>query len=159
MRLYLSSFRIGDHQERLLARWAGDRRRGRQDRDPRSARHAKMTTMRQDIRELVALGPLPREEAVVAGDVSQEQYMLWGERIERITPPVTDEEARALAKIFPPDGTAFGVAWTVLHLIETAPHWPLEDVLATNPPNEWIARLKRRIENAAVQHDGAHRRS
>lgn len=104
--------------------------------------------MRQEVRELATLGPLPLEERVVGGDLTEEEYNRWADRIQRITSPVSDDEARALASIFPPEGSAFGVAWTVLHLIETAPHWPLADVLAANPSNEWIDRLRRRLENA-----------
>ncbi|HEV7690448.1 MAG TPA: hypothetical protein VGO52_06490 [Hyphomonadaceae bacterium] len=66
--------------------------------------------------------------------------------VKTIAKPVSDDDARALAKLFGPD-ECFGFGWTVLHLIETAPGWPLPDVLAM-PKNEWIERLKKRVENA-----------
>ena len=37
----------------------------------------------------------------------------------------------------------FGLAWSLLHAIETAPGWPLMDVLS-NADNEWIERLRER---------------
>jgi hypothetical protein len=40
--------------------------------------------------------------------------------LEKITKPVSDEEAQALLDPFGPDD-CFGMAWTVLHMIETAP--------------------------------------
>jgi hypothetical protein len=92
---------------------------------------------------------MPREE-----DATEEQVANY----ERVLPPlakqkpVTDEEARVLASLFPPEGTLFGVAWELLHLIETAPHWPLADVLDTNPETEWIARLRKRVENT-IEHE------
>lgn len=106
--------------------------------------------VRQEIEELAALGPLPLEERVVAGEVTEEQLIRWERLILRIAGPVTDEEARILASLFPTEGTAFGLAWSLLHLIETAPHWPLADVLETTPRTEWIERLRRRIENAEL---------
>ena len=63
--------------------------------------------------------------------------------LRRIAPPLTDDEARLLVTIFGPDDY-FGAAWTVLHLVESAPGWPLYDCLA-NVSNEWIARLQKRV--------------
>lgn len=37
----------------------------------------------------------------------------------------------------------FGLAWSMLHLIETSPNWPLADVLS-DFSNEWIYRLRER---------------
>lgn len=60
-------------------------------------------------------------------------------KIER---PISNDDARALATIFGPDD-CFDLAWTLLHIIETVPDWPLEDVL-NDASNEWIDRLKQR---------------
>ncbi len=100
--------------------------------------------MRQQVRELVALGPLPADD--VAEEDELEQYHQLLESVYRAK-PVTDEEARALVKLFPPDGdTCFGLAWTLVHLVETAPGWPLADCLAGD--GEWLRRLHNRAENA-----------
>jgi hypothetical protein len=80
--------------------------------------------IRPEVREVVALGALPAE------DVAEQQDLEHRERLVRaITRPVTDDEARALLAVFGPDD-CYGLAWTVLHLIETAPGWPLEDAPA-----------------------------
>lgn len=39
--------------------------------------------------------------------------------------------------------SCFGLAWSLLHLIETSPNWPLADVLS-NCSNEWAVRLHER---------------
>ncbi|MEU0382903.1 hypothetical protein [Streptomyces chartreusis] len=51
--------------------------------------------------------------------------------LERIPKPVTDDEAQALATLFGPDN-CFGLAWTLLHLIETAPGARLRPVHGAN---------------------------
>ena len=59
-----------------------------------------------------------------------------------IKKPVTDEEANVLAGLFGCDDF-FGMGWTLLHLIETAPNWSAEAYLE-NAGNEWVQRLKDR---------------
>jgi hypothetical protein len=97
--------------------------------------------MRDSVAKLVALGPLPAADA--AEDSQLKEYE---ELLERISPPVTDQEARALARLFGPDD-CYGLAWTLLHLVETAPGWPLRDVLES-PDNEWLDRLRLRAQRA-----------
>jgi hypothetical protein len=57
--------------------------------------------------------------------------------------PVTDEEVCELVKLFGPDD-CFGLAWTLLHSIETAPVWPIESAL-DGQEGEWIDRLCERV--------------
>ena len=45
--------------------------------------------------------------------------------------------------MFGPDD-CFGAAWTLLHLIETAPNWPQEPL--EDNGNEWLQMLNRRAE-------------
>jgi len=87
--------------------------------------------------ELVKLGPLPSSVKPDAVGLQKFQTLL-----ERVDQPISNDDARALVNLFGPDD-CFGLAWTLLHLIETAPGWPLEDVLERSG-NEWIERLKRR---------------
>jgi hypothetical protein len=47
-----------------------------------------------------------------------------------------------LVKLFGPDD-CLGLAWTLLHLIETAPGWPVESALV-GLEGEWIDRLRER---------------
>ena len=97
--------------------------------------------MRPVILALAKLGPLP------AGDINTDVDVIeqYGNLLDSITKPLTDEEARILVTLFGPDD-CFGLAWTLLHLIETAPSWPIEACL--HGDNEWVVRLKRRVENA-----------
>jgi hypothetical protein len=93
--------------------------------------------VREEVQRFVALGPLVGErEEVEGGDAALElqEKLLLG-----IPTPVTDEEAVLLLSSFGPDG-CFGLAWTLLHKIETAPHSPVR----TKPPasaNEWVRLL------------------
>ena len=102
-------------------------------------------TVRPIIRELAALGQFPLEEGA-----SEEQVTRYETALRHIAGPVTDEEARVLAALFPTRGSTFGLAWQLVHLIESAPNWPLADVLESNPANEWIAHLRRTVENTKV---------
>lgn len=101
--------------------------------------------MRSEVIELGKLGPLPSSKSVLAnpdGEALVKKYQTLIESIER---PVTDAEARVLIRILGADN-CFGLQWPLVHLIETAPNWPLSDCLADSG-NEWIATLKQRIEN------------
>jgi hypothetical protein len=74
--------------------------------------------MRKAVEDFIALGPLPESSAVSESDLDRRVALL-----NAISRPVTDEEALALAQSFGPD-ECFGVAWSLLHLIETAPSHP-----------------------------------
>lgn len=96
-----------------------------------------MTNIRDEIIELDALGPLPSEDGV---DI--ELLRRYETLINAITRPVTDDEARVLVNLFGSDG-CFGLASTLMHLIETAPRWPLEDCLRVQD-NEWKVEMRNR---------------
>jgi hypothetical protein len=66
------------------------------------------------------------------------------EQLSKVQTPITDEEASALVKLLGPDD-CFGLAWTMVHLIETAPGWPLESALV-GLKDEWIDRLRERAK-------------
>ena len=95
--------------------------------------------MRKEVQELTNLGPLPDCEAV-----EEEQLKRYESLLSSITPPVSDAEARSLVPLFGPD-ECYGLAWTLLHLIETAPGWPLRDCLQ-NIDISWHERLLLRAE-------------
>jgi hypothetical protein len=99
--------------------------------------------MRQAVLELIKLGPLPASSGADVFEIE-----LFEESLEGITKPVSDDEARAMVKLFGPDD-CFGLAWTMLHLIESAPGWPLLDSLAGSE-NEWVQRLRSRADNAEI---------
>lgn len=75
--------------------------------------------IRPQVSAFVALGELPSERGEpdeALGD-AVERAEAFLDLIER---PVTDEEAHVLAECFGED-VCFGLAWSLLHLIETAP--------------------------------------
>jgi len=82
--------------------------------------------MRTEIVELSKLGPLPASDKASVALVKKFQDL-----IESIESPVSDKEARALITLFGPD-ECFGLAWTLLHLIESAPGWPIMDSLESS---------------------------
>jgi len=96
--------------------------------------------IRSEIVELVKLGRFPASLDVVSETMGRQEALL-----RRIVPPVNDDEARELIKLFGPDDY-FGGAWTVLHLVESATHWPLWDCLSYES-NEWIVRLRQRLRS------------
>jgi len=62
--------------------------------------------------------------------------------------PLTDEQVKAFVGLLGPDD-AHGVAWSLLHVIEAAPGRGIKECLQ-NVENEWVARLKRSVENAQL---------
>lgn len=99
--------------------------------------------MRPEVMELVSLGPLAASDAVDMKVLKKQE-----ELIRNLVKPATDEEARALVKIFGPD-ESFGLAWALVHFIESAPGWPLLDSLG-NTDNEWVGHLRQAAINAGL---------
>ena len=98
--------------------------------------------MRTTVIQLAMLGPMPASD-----DENAEAWLMNAEKhLDALEEPATDNEARLVAKLFGPDD-CFGAAWALIHFIESAPGWPLQDVLDL-PPNEWIELLQIRIDNA-----------
>lgn len=96
--------------------------------------------IRQTVADFLAAGPLPDE------DQSVEAIQRSQDLLECIQGPVTDEEAAALLAGFGPDD-CYGLAWTLLHLIETAPRAQTAEYPADSD-NPWVQLLRRRVENA-----------
>jgi hypothetical protein len=95
--------------------------------------------MRTLVTQLVALGQLPSEQEAAAPQVQEFEQV-----IQKIAPPLTKEEALALLSVFGQDG-CFGLAWSLLHLIETAPGWPYPEarLRAANP---WVKSMLERAK-------------
>jgi hypothetical protein len=79
--------------------------------------------VRTAVRNVVALGRLPAENSATVDRVRQFERAL-----RSIEPPLTDAEAEALVPLFGPDN-CFGLSWTLVYLIESAPSWPIEACL------------------------------
>ncbi|MFI6207114.1 hypothetical protein ACIBAI_12010 [Streptomyces sp. NPDC051041] len=100
-------------------------------------------TIRDEVREFYRLGPLPSEQD---DSVSDETFEELERMLHAIEAPVTDEEARLLLGSFGEDN-CFGMAWTLLHLVESAP----SPAVTSQPPegsNMWIENLWIRYRNA-----------
>jgi hypothetical protein len=94
--------------------------------------------MRPEVEQLIRIGPLPASSSDIA-TIKQ-----WQRAVEKITPPLSDEEATALAGLFPPiEDECYGLAWTLVHLVESAPHWPLKECLQDGA-NPWIVGFRQR---------------
>jgi hypothetical protein len=95
--------------------------------------------MQQAVSALLGLGPLSGSAAATV-----QTMQAFEEQLSKVRTPITDEEARALVRLFGPDD-CLGLAWTLLHLIETAPGWPVESVLS-GLEGEWGERLRERAQ-------------
>jgi len=98
----------------------------------------------KEIEDMRALGSLPPEDGADINILKK-----YDKLYRAITKPITDEEARVLVTLFGPDG-CFGAASALMHLIETAPGWPLKECLLKQD-NEWVIELRNRcIRNGLV---------
>jgi len=93
--------------------------------------------MQDAINALLRLESLPSSATATVSTVQT-----FEEQLSKVKAPVTEEEACALVQLFGPDD-CFGLAWILLHLIETAPGWPIESALH-GQEGEWIDRLRKR---------------
>lgn len=94
--------------------------------------------IRAEVQNLVEMGPMPSSD----GDATQIERFQTA--LLAISPPISQEEARVLLQCFGPDD-CFGLAWSLVHLIETAPGKTPE-----SPPsdsNEWVQLLWERSQN------------
>jgi len=102
-----------------------------------------VNAIRPEFRQLVELGSLPSTEVATA---SPARLIALQRVLERIAKPVSMDEAAALTRLFGPD-ESFGLAWALVHLIESAPGWPRLDVLPVSD-NEWVQLLRDRASRA-----------
>jgi hypothetical protein len=95
--------------------------------------------VRDEFRELVELGPLPAGDAL-----GHEQARQYTEVIDRLPGPPTADEAAALVGLLPPDeSTSFGLAWSLVHTVESSPEWPVWEAL--DGRNWWRTLLRERL--------------
>lgn len=99
--------------------------------------------MREQVQALEALGPFPSDQLAAQAEVARYEQLLMS-----IEEPVTDEEARVLCRLFGPDDL-FGLSWQLVHLVESAPGWPLDECLKGDA--EWQSLLRTRLGNARPQ--------
>ena len=99
--------------------------------------------MQKPVLDLITLGTLPPESSATVNQLEVIEALVLS-----IEKPITDQEAEALVSVFGGDG-CFGIAWSVLHLIETAPSWPIKRCL-TKSENIWVEMLIERSKNAGL---------
>lgn len=87
--------------------------------------------MRNAVAQLVALGKFPSEATASASSVQVFESLLM-----TIDPPLTKDEALAVLDAFG-DDSSFGLAWSLLHLVETTPGWPYVEAHRKNS-NPWV---------------------
>ena len=90
--------------------------------------------IRKEIAELVSLGEFPSSENATQEDLDRRAHLL-----SKISMPVSSDEAEALMSCFGPDDCYEG-AWTLLHLIETAPSLPLATKSLLDK-SEWLTMV------------------
>jgi hypothetical protein len=93
--------------------------------------------MQPAVETLIQLGPLPDSQHATEEALNYLQQLLTS-----VWTPITDEEAVALSQLFGPDD-CFGIAWSLVHLIETSPGWPSPDVI-NRAGGHWIELLRER---------------
>lgn len=115
--------------------------------------------MRPEVMRLVALGPLPLEDDERPLEQSLALLEEYARNLSGLEPPATDAEALALLAVFNPDedDSCFGLAWSLLHFIETAPSWPGPPATSAigqaiklrlqGAEEPWLHRLWQRILN------------
>jgi hypothetical protein len=103
-------------------------------------------TLRRQVADLIALGAMPASEDTSVSTVAEFQ-----QKITALQTPLTTEEARALLPVFGTDDY-FGLAWTLLHRVETAP----DPVVAEEPyanANWWVRLLWDRYQRWLASRD------
>jgi hypothetical protein len=100
--------------------------------------------VRAEFERLIALGRLPTD-----ADLDDEIAKPYVEAIDALSERPTAEEAAALLDVLPADkSTSFGLAWSIVHAIESSPEWPVWSVL--DDRNWWVTYLRQRCERAGL---------
>lgn len=80
--------------------------------------------MQDAVLRLLELGQLPPEDG--AEEATFERYHA---ALSDLRLPATDEEAGACLSVLPAEeGSMFGLAWSLVHFVETAPSWPVSQL-------------------------------
>ena len=96
--------------------------------------------MRDAVSALVAMGQLPSEEI---GDDAF--WIPWEKAVRALIDPATDEEAAAVLDVLPSgEDSAYALAWHLLHFAESAPSWPLWELL--DDRSYWVTFMRERAE-------------
>jgi hypothetical protein len=95
--------------------------------------------MRPEVKRVVALGRMPAETDSAA------DWMTWQDATGALPSAATDEEALALLASLPVgEDSGFGMAWSLVHFIESAPNWP--GIAAEGRGGYWQTFLRDRTQ-------------
>ena len=86
---------------------------------------------------LASLGPMPAAE-----QASDHIIGKWESALLSLKTPISSNDAKVLVGLFGTDD-CFGLAWTMIHALETAPEWPIWDLLPASG-GDWIQLLRHR---------------
>lgn len=107
--------------------------------------------IRAEIRNLERLGPLPTDDDDYPG--IDRELLDFELLLAAIDPPITMEEARVLASLFPEDGsTSYGLAWSLVHLIGTLSIDEYKKIIPYIGSEEWRRDLEQWARNAEPEH-------
>ena len=107
--------------------------------------------IRAEIRNLERLGPLPTDDDDYPG--IDRELLDFELLLAAIDPPITMEEARVLASLFPEDGsTSYGLAWSLVHLIGTLGISEYKKIIPYIGSEEWRRDLEQWVRNAESEH-------
>lgn len=96
--------------------------------------------MQNPVRELLKMGSLPLEEEADPDVIGK-----YEELVLKIKAPLTKGEATALVALLG-DDSCYGLAWTLIHAIETAPTYVIDDHLKNR---DFVRMLEDRSKNAS----------
>lgn len=102
-----------------------------------------MTDRRTLVAELLQLGQLPTDAET---DNDPARLESWEQLLDELgaAGPLSEAEARRLVGLFPPDDSdCYGVAWTLVHLVESVHGWPDLELLRS-ATGHWPALLRKR---------------
>jgi len=95
--------------------------------------------------KLYEIGKLPSDRDSGSDDFPLNEF---GELLQRISMPITENEAIKLINLSPPvDAGFYGVEWTLLHMIETVGIEKLRNVLNGAEDNELKHLIQKRLDN------------
>lgn len=92
-------------------------------------------TIRAEVQQLIDLGQFPASADATDLDIDRRGALLTA-----IKPPLSREEGAALLVCFGPDD-AFGLAWALLHLVETTEGGVPIETKPQPSDNEWVRLL------------------
>lgn len=93
---------------------------------------------------------LVEKPGLILSDSATIETVEWaGELIDSFERPAQDDEAVALLGLLSraDESSCFGLNWTILHFIESAPGWPIWTALE-NAPGVWAETLRNGLRNA-----------